>query len=88
MAGRGRCHDLRLVVHELQAWMPCTTSFGSGSGMQVESPPYSNARNSGASSSQLPSRLVVGRGVDATAEKSGARNGLASWRAMTVGGTT
>ena len=58
--------------------MPCTTSAGSGSGMQVASPPYSKARNSGVSSSQPPSRLVVGRGVAATAEKSGAMNGFAS----------
>ena len=67
--------------------MPCTTSDGSGSGMQVASPPYSKARKSGPSSSQLPSRFVVGRAAG-TAEKSGARNGLASWRAITVGGTT
>ena len=67
--------------------MPCTTSAGSGSGMQVASPPYSKARNRGVSSSQLASRLVVGR-ASGTAEKSGARKGFASWRAMTVWGTT
>ena len=67
--------------------MPWTTSTGSGRGMQVASPPYSKARNKGPSSSQSPSRLVVGRG-DGTAEKSGARKGFASWRAVTVTGTT
>ena len=67
--------------------MPCGTSPGSGSGMQVASPPYSKARKRGVSSSQLPSRLVAGRG-GGTAEKSGARNGLASWRASTVWGMT
>ena len=67
--------------------MPWTTSAGSGNGMQVASPPYSKARKRGVSSSQLPSRLVAGRGGGA-AEKSGARKGFASWRAMTVCGTT
>ena len=67
--------------------MPWTTSAGSGNGMQVASPPSSKARKRGVSSSQSPSRLVVGRG-DGTAEKSGARKGLANWRAMTLCGTT
>jgi hypothetical protein len=67
--------------------MPCTTRVGSGSGMHVASPPYSKARNSGESSSHPPSRFVRGLGAG-RAEKSGARNGFASCRAMTVLGTT
>ena len=38
--------------------MPCQVSSGSGSGMQVASPPYSKARKSGVSSSHWPRRLV------------------------------
>ena len=55
--------------------------------MHDDSPPYSNDRNSGPSSSQVARR----RGLDrrwAAAEKSGMRKGLASWREMTDCGTT
>ena len=53
--------------------MPWTTSAGSGKGMQVASPPYSNAKQGG---QQLPVTQPVGRRTgDGTAEKSGARKG-------------
>ena len=50
-------------------------------------PPYSKDRNSGPSSSQVASRRGPGLRCSA-AEKSGARNGLASWREITDCGTT
>ena len=62
------------------------TGASSGRSMQDEAPPYSKDRKSGPSSSQLLSR-PVGR-LCSKAEKSGARNGLASCLATTDFGTT
>ena len=57
--------------------------------MHDEAPPepFSNDRNSGPSSSQVASRRGPA-GRFGALEKSGARNGLASWREITACGTT
>src|SRR6476620_5308413 len=69
--------------------MPCAArrDFGSGSLMHDESPPCSNDRNSGPSSSQLARRPAALLRC-ATEEKSGARKGLASCLLTTDCGTT
>ena len=71
---------------------PCGACTGrvSGSRMQAGDPSaaYSKDRNSGSSSSQPASRRGRVATRSAAASKSGARNGLASWRAMTERGTT
>ena len=62
---------------------------GAGSAMHGEAPPpaRSNELNSGPSSSQV-ARRRVGAALGLTAEKSGARKGLASCRETTACGTT
>ena len=71
--------QLRLVVHQLVA-AGGRSDAGSGSAMQDVAPAPANSkeRKSGPSSSQVARRWVSG--LRSAAEKSGARNGLASWR--------
>ena len=89
MALRGRGHQLRLVRHQLVA---CRDPHrgGVGQGMHAARRPR-RARTSAAAAPAAPSRRGAAggsvRGVR-TAEKSGARKGLASWREITDCGTT
>ena len=90
VAGRGGGDHLRLVRHQLEAARvpaarparaaPCRTA--------PRRRRTRRTRNSGPSSSQRGQPARPRPGAAAALEKSGARNGLASWRATTDCGTT